>query len=40
LWKKKIKDKEEVRQLLEKIKEADNLAVNKKVEKDIFEEKH
>jgi hypothetical protein len=38
LWKKKIKSKEEVRQLLEKIKEMDNLAVSKEVEKEIFEE--
>jgi len=38
LWKKKIKSKEEIRQLLEKIKEADNLAVSKEAEKEIFEE--
>lgn len=38
LWKKKIRSKEEVRHLLERIKEADNLAVSKEVQKKIFEE--
>lgn len=38
LWKKKIRSKEEVRQVLERIKEVDNLAVSKEVEKEIFKE--
>jgi len=38
LWKAKIKSKEEVRQILERIKAADNLAVSREVEKKIFEE--
>ena len=37
LWKKNIKSKEEVRQMLERIKEADNLAVSREVEREIFE---
>lgn len=36
LWKKKIKSKEEVMQILEKIKKADNLAVSREVEREIF----
>ncbi len=38
LWKKNIKSKEEVREILARIKEADNLAVSREVERDIFEE--
>jgi hypothetical protein len=38
LWKKKIRGKEEVRRLLERIKEADNLIVSKEVQKTIFED--
>ena len=38
LWKKNIKSKEEVREMLAKIKEADNLAVSREAERDIFEE--
>jgi hypothetical protein len=38
LWKKKIKNREEVKQILERIKDADNLAVSREVEKEIFEE--
>lgn len=38
IWKKKIKNKKEVRQILERIKDADNLAVSREVEKEIFEE--
>ena len=38
LWKKKIRSKKEIKQILERIKEADNLAVNRKVEKEIFDE--
>ena len=38
LWKKKIKSKDEIKQILERIKEADNLAVSRKVEREIFEE--
>lgn len=37
LWKKKMKSKEEVRHILERIKEADNLEVNREVEREIFE---
>jgi len=37
LWKKKIKTREEVKQMLEEIKDADNLAVTGEVEKEIFE---
>jgi predicted nucleic acid-binding protein len=37
LWKKGLKSKGEVRQILERIKEADNLGVSKEVEKEIFE---
>lgn len=36
LWQKRIRSKEEVRQLLEKIKEADNLEVSSTVEREIF----
>jgi predicted nucleic acid-binding protein len=36
LWKKKIKSKEEVKQILERIKDADNLAVSRDVEMEIF----
>ncbi len=36
LWKKKLKSKGEVKQILERIKKADNLAVSKEVEKGIF----
>lgn len=38
LWKKKIKSKEEVKQILEKIKKADNLEVSREVKREIFEE--
>jgi len=38
LWKKNIKSKEGVREILARIKEADNLAVSREVERDIFEE--
>lgn len=38
LWKKKIKSKEEVKQILERIKEADNLEVSREVKREIFEE--
>jgi len=38
LWKKKIKSKEEVRQLLERIKDTDNLALSRGIEKEIFAE--
>jgi len=38
LWKKNIKSKEEVREMLAKIKEADNLAVSRETERDMFEE--
>ena len=38
LWKAKIKNKEEVRQILERIKAADNLAVSREIEKKIFKE--
>lgn len=38
LWKKKIKNREEVKQILERIKDADNLAISREVEKEIFEE--
>ena len=37
-WKKKIKSKEEVKQILEGIKDRDNLAVSREVVKEIFEE--
>lgn len=37
LWKKKIKSKKEVKQMLERIKEADNLTVSREVEREIFE---
>jgi len=37
LWKKEIKSKEEVKELLEKIKETDNLTVSVEVEREIFE---
>lgn len=37
LWKKKIKSKDEIKQILERIKDADNLAVSRKVEREIFE---
>lgn len=38
LWKKKIKSTQEVKQILERIKDADNLTVSTEVEKEIFEE--
>ena len=38
LWKKKIRSKEELKHLLERIKEVDNLVVSKEVEKEIFGE--
>ena len=38
LWKKKICAKKEIKQILERIKEADNLAVSREVEKKIFDE--
>jgi len=37
LWKKKIKSKAEIKQILEGIKDVDNLAVSRKVEREIFE---
>ncbi|MGD2250465.1 MAG: hypothetical protein PVF58_18875 [Candidatus Methanofastidiosia archaeon] len=36
LWKKKLKTKEEVREIFEMIKKADNLLMSKKDEKEIF----
>ncbi len=36
LWKKKLKTKEEVRKILEMIKETDNLLMSRDVEKEIF----
>jgi len=36
LWKKKLKSKSEVKQIHERIKTADNLAVSKEIEKGIF----
>ena len=36
LWKKELKTKKEVREILERIKEADNLVVSRKVEEEIF----
>jgi len=36
LWKKKLKSKSEVKQILERIKKADTLAVSKEIEKVIF----
>ncbi|MFH1935694.1 MAG: hypothetical protein ABIN18_29510 [Pseudomonadota bacterium] len=38
LWKKKIRSKKEIKQILERIKEADNLAVSREVEQEIFDE--
>jgi predicted nucleic acid-binding protein len=38
LWKKKIRSKKEARQILERIKEADNLAISREVEREIFDE--
>ncbi|MCP4667286.1 MAG: hypothetical protein GY849_13070 [Deltaproteobacteria bacterium] len=38
LWRKKIKSKEEVKLILKRIKEVDNLALSRKVEKEIFVE--
>jgi len=38
LWKKKISSKKEIKQIFERIKEADNLAVSREVEKEIFYE--
>ena len=38
LWKKNISSKKEIKQILERIKEADNLAVSREVEKEIFDE--
>jgi len=37
-WKKGIKDKEEVKRILENIKEADNLSISIEVEREIFDE--
>jgi predicted nucleic acid-binding protein len=37
LWKKNLKKKKEVREILERIKEADNLFVDKELEDEIFE---
>ena len=37
LWKKKIKSKAEIKQILERIKDVDNLAVSREVEREIFE---
>ncbi len=36
LWKKRIKSKEEVKEILETIKDRDNLTVSREVEKEIF----
>lgn len=36
LWKKKLKNKGEVKQILERIKTADNLAMSKEIERGIF----
>ena len=36
LWKKKLKSKGEVKQILERIKTADNLAMSKEIERGIF----
>ena len=38
LWKKKISSKKETKRILERIKEADSLAVSRDVEKAIFDE--
>jgi len=38
LWKKKISSKKEIKRILERIKEADNLTVSREVEKEIFDE--
>ena len=38
LWKKKISSKKEIKWILERIKEADSLAVSRGVEKAIFDE--
>ena len=38
LWKKKISSKKEIKQIFERIKEVDNLAVSREVEKEIFYE--
>jgi len=38
LWKKKISSKKEIKRILERIKEADSLAVSRDVEKAIFDE--
>lgn len=38
LWKNKLKSKEEVKQILEKIKDADNLISSREIEKEIFKE--
>ena len=38
LWKKKLKSKGEIKQILERIKTADNLTVSKEIEKGIFED--
>ncbi|MCX9011619.1 MAG: hypothetical protein OIN66_10925 [Candidatus Methanoperedens sp.] len=38
IWKKKIKSKNEVKQILERIKDADNLSISIEVEKEIFAE--
>ncbi len=36
LWKKKLKTKEEVKQILKQVKDADNLELNKEFEKEVF----
>jgi hypothetical protein len=38
IWKKKIKNKNEVKQILERIKDVDNLSISLEVEKEIFED--
>jgi len=38
LWKKKLKDKGEVRKILEDIKSSDNLYVSRDVEEEIFKD--
>jgi predicted nucleic acid-binding protein len=38
LWKKRISSKTGIKQILERIREADNLAVSREVEKVIFDE--
>lgn len=37
LWKKKLKTRKEVKEILERIMEADNLIIDREIEKEIFE---